>query len=335
MKNEWLPNIFIFCFVIHGVSTESTNIECSVDYHGIIHFSANLPKGYTSWKGLHPLFYYKNKGKRLWKQIDDRKDCNYVRKKEKFRCAFQELTKKDRTLKDKVNGYEFKLSLLLNSTIVNYTVMNFINDPTVKVAPWQTVNQITYCEDGYGVKYIATNASLSSIGIEWIRFPLDVDYGINFETYIRIVGPGIDKKDLIDKQTCKDDLCDYHYPSLKPCSKYNVCLKTYNNLKTRHQEMCRNVTTYCNVDKTIKWQDTLLCVFGAIILMICAVMLWALFNKHSQFSGMFNNSQNEIVNQEDLVNPSMPVMNGSIHHDYHEVDDENVYHYPYAMVTIQ
>ena len=331
MKDNYGKYIFIvYCFIIYAASDKfSTDVECKVDYYGLVIFEINLSNGYSRRKNIHPTFYYKNdKSIVNWRQ---EVDCTYVNENEKYKCAMHELTNKERSLTEKIADYEFKLSILQNTTITNITSMYFKSNKNITLAPWQTVNQITYCDDAYGVKYIYTNRSYNSINIEWIRFPLDVDFSNNFQLDIRIKGVGIDQQNYVDKSTCcTDDLCNYNFQSLMSCSLYIICLETKDNFGKKYQKKCRNVNTYCRNRKdnnTIKWQGILLCILGGIILMICVMVLWGMFNKHTFLGAKFTNknSQHNVINQEDLINPKQNLNN--IHH----LNNQHIYHYPYPI----
>ena len=337
MKNNYGKYIcIIHCFIIYAAGDKFlTNVECKVDYLGIVTFEINLPNRYNSWQDIHPTFYYKTVDSiENWRQ---EVDCKYVNKNEKYKCAMHELTNNERSSIEKITDYEFKLSILQNTTFVNITTLYFTNFRNIALSPWRMLNHIAHCDDAYGVKYMAINASYINIDVEWLLFPFHVDYFEVLKTCISIEGVHVDTHPWqISKAThCKDDFCKFNFQRLTHCSKYNICIVTDGNLELEEEKKgkCLIARTYCNnTSGIVKWQDTLLCVFGAIMLITCIPMLGVLFIKHIQFGGVFNNkNKDEIVNQEELVNPSqlLHVNNNNVD----SIDYEHLYHYPFTLIT--
>ena len=247
-----IPNFLIIFMCIIFTSTTMSNtlslsneVICEVDYRGIIHFVFNLSRGDELWES--PLLYYRNYDTQ-WKNVTSCKRTAF-----EYRCRMYELT----TSSGIGGRYSFKFSATSNGKVFNITDLHFASNHNKEVSPWLYFNQLSYCKDGYGIKFIKANTSISttSIKLTWILFPLDAKSSNVYESDLSVIdanGTNLNTKEDINEDNCVNDRCTYTIGpsvgiSLKPCSKYTICFKTRGNTWAPEEDkyQCKNVTTIC------------------------------------------------------------------------------------------
>lgn len=274
-KRQVLFICLVYYWIVSVSSAEnSTNLTCHVDYHGDIKFTVFIPEKYQKMGVSNAYFYYKRS--RRTARWTKENACSISRGNKTLKCIMRELT---RNLD--ISTFEFKISIVSKNITYNISDIYFADKQHAKITPWTTLNKVSLCSDSTGTKYLALFAAYTNVTVEWVRYPLDVDYN-NFENpRISIVGKYINDTNIVAVSTnCKKDLCTYTHQSLRPCSRYEICIKS--KIGEFTTEKCKHISTYCSLesDHSILWQDTLLIVFGAIILITFISMGMALFNKY-------------------------------------------------------
>ena len=297
-------------------STElSTELSCKVDCRGTIRFSMKIPiQLKANFQNIS--FYYWNERSRIWRKQEH---CdNYY--EESYTCRMSVLT---RTADESVITFMFSAIIFSNNIKYSITKFNFsgkINHDLL----WTTTDSFTECKNSFGTKLISLEAGRKNIKVDWIQYPLPVINQLDERTTLIINNTEInyfDRKEIDLFTICEDDICSYNVDNLKPCTIFEVCVKTLvSHRKT--QLRCRNIQTHCvQIKTTFNWQEILLILFGTIIVLACIILFGVLFQRFRKGHNL--PEKNDAVFPRSGVNTSSCLGNSS----------NNVYHYPEMLLV--
>ena len=301
--------IVLCCVMVLGSCEISSIISCKVDYRGIIHFHFEIPIHLRTSSNIS--LYYKHND--IWHL---KKGCiislEYI-----YKCPMNIPLQQNEHL-----SYTFSLIICLGNTVYNITQFNSTRKMGNNVLPWKsTRSSFLECDDSFGTKQMALTASTRNISVNWVLYPLTVLYS-NDLTNIKLIINGDERyqSSYIDVFCDNNDICNYLISELKPCSKYDVCVKTEFGRKVN--SVCKFVNTYCvqKASNSLDWKTGILIVFGTIIALVFFGIFAVLINRY----------RNRLLFTE-IDDDTVVPRRGDIAPSCLDVANINIYHYPHAL----